>query len=83
MSSGSIPSTAAVARGAGSRESERGRADFVVNVKKHGKRKAADDATKERISLESDFELDYEEVFLSSNVPQLIATPAGRIVICK
>jgi hypothetical protein len=37
----------------------------------------------EMSSLDSGFDLDYEEVFLSSNVPQLIATPAGRIVTCK
>jgi len=31
-------------------------------------------------SLDSTFELDYEEVFTKSNVPQVIATTAGRIV---
>ena len=30
-----------------------------------------------------DMVLDYEQVFMSSNVPQLIATAAGRIVKCK
>lgn len=34
-------------------------------------------------SLEESFVLDYEEVFLKSNVPQIIATTAGRIIACK
>mmetsp|Transcript_25514 Transcript_25514/g.42433 ORF Transcript_25514/g.42433 Transcript_25514/m.42433 type:complete len:777 (-) Transcript_25514:101-2431(-) len=38
---------------------------------------------KETTSLDAGFDLDYEEVFVSSNVPQLIATPAGRIVTCN
>jgi hypothetical protein len=29
------------------------------------------------------FELDYREAFVKSNVPQLIATTAGRIIACK
>jgi hypothetical protein len=33
-------------------------------------------------SLSPGFELDYREVFINSNVPQLIATTAGRIVAC-
>ena len=37
----------------------------------------------ERSSLDRKFEINYEEVFLTSNVPQIIATPAGRIVTCK
>ncbi|KAL7567747.1 hypothetical protein ACA910_012079 [Epithemia clementina (nom. ined.)] len=32
-------------------------------------------------SLERNFELDYQEVFLKSNVPQLIATTTGRILV--
>ena len=40
-------------------------------------------ANKELTSLDSNFDLDFEDVFVSSNVPQLIATPAGRIVACK
>lgn len=36
----------------------------------------------ETTSLEACFELDYEEAFLKSNVPQLIATTSGRIVAC-
>lgn len=38
---------------------------------------------KEVTSLEESFVLDFEEVFLKSNVPQIIATTAGRIVACK
>jgi hypothetical protein len=34
----------------------------------------------EKTSLDTDFELDYEEVFLNSNVPQLLAATNGRIV---
>ena len=37
----------------------------------------------EHTSLENDFELDYEEVFVKSNVPQVLATSAGRIIACK
>lgn len=38
---------------------------------------------KETISIESEFQLDYQEVFISSNLPQLIATTAGRVVTCN
>lgn len=38
---------------------------------------------REKTSLEVDFELNYQEVFLASNIPQLIATPTGRIAICN
>lgn len=34
-------------------------------------------------SLSTDFQLDYREVFLKSNIPQLIATTAGRIIACE
>lgn len=37
-------------------------------------------ATPEKTSLDSDFQLDYQEVFLKSNVPQLLASTNGRIV---
>lgn len=39
--------------------------------------------SKEVTSLEESFVLDYEEVFIRSNVPQLIATTAGKIIACK
>jgi len=34
----------------------------------------------EKTSLDGDFQLDYEEVFLKSNVPQILAATNGRIV---
>lgn len=34
-------------------------------------------------SLDRSFELDYEEVFAKSNIPQLIASTSGKIVTCK
>jgi len=61
------------------------------DVKKH-RTKHADVVIKERsgdrqhkfptevTSLEESFVLDYEEVFVKSNVPQIIATTAGRII---
>ncbi len=80
VSSSSISSTAAVISGVSSREYHN-HADVVIkenSVERKRKRKK-----KEKTSLDSDFTLDYEEVFLTSNIPQLIATPAGRIVTCK
>ena len=80
VSSSSISSTAAVISGVSSREYHN-HADVVIkenSVERKRKRKK-----KEKTSLDSDFTLDYEEVFLTSNIPQLIATPAGRIVTCE
>jgi PAS domain-containing protein len=37
----------------------------------------------EKTSMDEDFHLSYQEIFLASNVPQLIATPSGRIVACN
>jgi PAS domain-containing protein len=34
----------------------------------------------EATSMDNEFELDYEEVFLKSNVPQLLASMSGRII---
>ena len=81
-SSSSISSTAAVLRGAGSRHRDHGHADVVIKEKKHC-RHHRKRFRKERSSLDHKFVIDYEEVFLTSNVPQIIATPAGRIVACK
>lgn len=78
-SSGSISSTAAVLRGAGSHHREHGHADVVI--KKHSRHRKR--LREERSSLDRKFVIDYEEVFLTSNLPQIIATPAGRIVACK
>lgn len=78
----SISSTAAVVRGSASSKREQGHADVVVKTRKKGASSQSDTST-EPTSLDPDFELDYEAVFVTSNVPQLIATPAGRIVACK
>lgn len=77
----SISTTAAVVRGTASSKTEHGHADVVVKARTKGKSES--DSTNESTSLDPDFELDYEAVFVTSNVPQLIATPAGRIVACK
>lgn len=37
----------------------------------------------EKTSMDEGFQLSYQEIFLSSNVPQMIATPSGRIVACN
>lgn len=34
-------------------------------------------------SFDGTFGIDYEEVFVKSNVPQLLATPSGRVIACK
>jgi hypothetical protein len=65
--------TAASAIAVTKEDREQSRASVVV-MKKKGTRSAH--------SLSPGFELDYREVFTNSNVPQLIATTAGRIVAC-
>jgi len=40
----------------------------------------SDKPSRDATSLEANFRLDYEEVFLKSNVPQIIASTTGRIV---
>lgn len=81
-SSSSISSDAAVA----SEKSSRGRhsgghhhkhKDVVFNHEKRPDRKRPPE---EVTSLERSFELDYEEVFDKSNIPQLIASTSGKIV---
>lgn len=56
--------------------------DVHSNVVIEGrKRKASKQATRSKEKNKSlKFELDYEEVFLKSNVPQILATTSGRIV---
>lgn len=78
-SSSSILSTAAVVRGEGSTDRPHGHADVVIKRKRSPRKRKRQELT----SLESNFELNYEDVFLTSNVPQLIATPTGKIVVCK
>lgn len=68
----SISSTAAVVSGSGSKEQEN--PHCIVNKKP---------LSREKTSIEVDFELNYQEVFLASNIPQLIATQTGRIAICN
>jgi len=68
----SISSTAAVVSGSGSKEQEN--PHCIVNKKP---------LSREKTSMEVDFELNYQEVFLASNIPQLIATQTGRIAICN
>lgn len=83
-SSSSISSTAAVIRGAGSEQRDHGHADVVVKeMTSRARKRSRQLRCRERSSLNRKFDLDYEEVFLTSNLPQIIATPAGRVVACK
>jgi hypothetical protein len=75
QSTSSISSDAAVA--SESRERHSGHRDVVFNNDKRSSRKRP---PTEVTSLERSFELDYEEVFDKSNIPQLIATTSGKIV---
>ncbi len=75
-SESSISSTAAVVSGVGSGTHDHRDTDIIFT--RDWKRKHH-----EKTSLDEGFELSYQEVFLASNVPQLIATPAGRIVACN
>lgn len=81
-SSSSISSTAAVARGTSSRDRADGHADVVVRINRHHKNNKKMLGNEEATSMDSNFDLNFEEAFISSNVPQLIATPAGRIIAC-
>jgi hypothetical protein len=51
-------------------------ADVVIQNNRKRKAPPAEALT----SLEENFELDYEEVFLNSNVPQVLATTSGKVV---
>lgn len=72
----SISSTAAVVSGIGKRKHDHRDTDIIFT--RDRKRKY-----RENTSLDEGFELSYQEVFQSSNIPQSIATPAGRIVACN
>lgn len=74
QTSGGVSSVAAVARGASNHMQGANHADVVIKVRK--RKDEIDEAT----SMDTAFELDYEEVFLKSNVPQLLATTSGRII---
>ena len=54
--------------------------DVVFDNDKKSKRKRP---PTEVTSLERSFELDFEEVFDKSNIPQMIAATSGKIVSCK
>lgn len=83
-STSSISSTAAVIRGAGSEHREHVHADVVVKeMTSRARKRSRQQRCRERSSLNRKFDLDYEEVFLTSNMPQIIATPSGRVVACK
>ncbi len=73
----SVSSTAAVVSGVGSKEHDHKYTSIVFTTDRKRKHR------KEKTSLDEDFTLNHQEVFLASNVPQLIASPAGRIVACN
>jgi hypothetical protein len=76
-SSISASSSAAVVQGRDGRKHRTKHADVVIK-ERSGERphKFPTEVT----SLEESFVLDYEEVFVKSNVPQIIATTAGKII---
>jgi hypothetical protein len=76
-SASSISSDAAVASEKMSRNQHSGHKDVVFNNdKRAGRKRPPEEVT----SLERSFELNYEEVFDKSNIPQLIATSSGKII---
>jgi len=76
-STSSISSDAAVASEKTSRDHNTGHKDVVFNNDKRMSRKRPPE---EVTSLERTFELNYEDVFHKSNIPQLIASTSGKIV---
>lgn len=78
-SSLSASSSAAVALGRESKKRHTKHADVVIKGRSDRKIKIPAEVT----SLEESFVLDYEEVFVKSNVPQIVATTAGKIIACK
>lgn len=79
----SVSSTAVVVSGIESKSFRHGHADVVVKDRSANARRKKAKRRNESTSLDADFVLNYEEVFLTSNIPQCIATPAGRIVSCN
>jgi len=69
--SNSVSSDAAVASGP---SSDNAHSDIIINGDRRSSHTARD---------VNSFDLDYEEVFVKSNVPQLLASTSGRIVTCK
>lgn len=82
-SEGTASSNAAVVSGIGSDGTHQKHLDSIIRVKGKSSSRKRQLIRKEKTSLDSDFELNYQEVFLASNVPQLIATTSGRIVTCN
>jgi hypothetical protein len=74
QTSGDVSSVGAVARGLHCRNHRANHPDIIIRG--YTKRAMISEAT----SMDSSFKLDYEEVFVKSSVPQLLATTAGRIV---
>jgi len=74
--SSSRGSDAAVAMGKKERDRQTQHADVVIQGRNADRKHNRSTAT----SLDKAFELNYEEVFIKSNIPQVIATTAGRIV---
>jgi hypothetical protein len=75
-----VSSTAAVVSGIGSQEHGHEHADIVIKM---GPRDRKRKHVGEKTSLDENFVLNYEEVFMDSNVPQIIATLAGRLITCR
>lgn len=72
----SVTSDAAVARGFDKQPGSQDHSDVVIKVRKRKH------ISTECVSLtsQSTFSLDYERVFLKSNIPQILAATSGRIV---
>lgn len=79
-SSISASSSAAVAQGRDGKRHRTKHADVVIKGRASNR---PHQLPAEVTSLEESFVLDYEEVFVKSNVPQIIATTAGRIIACE
>ncbi len=75
-----VSSTAAVVSGIRSQEHGHQHGDVVIKMRPRDRKRKRGGG---KNSLDKDFNLDYEEVFLSSNIPQIIASLAGRIIACK
>jgi len=80
QSSISASSNAAVVEGRDGKKPRTKHADVVIKGRNAERRRKH---PTEVTSLEESFVLDYEEVFVKSNIPQIIATTAGRIIACK
>jgi hypothetical protein len=75
-----VSSTAAVVSGIGSQEPCHQHTGLEIKMRPRDRKRKY---TQEKNSLDENFSLNYEEVFMSSNVPQIIATLAGRVVTCN